>query len=117
VNVAPREVLLTLGLSESDVDSMLARRSAEVQASPTSTAWVYDLLKEKSAGIASRISGSGRHYSADIVAVDRTGRAFKRVQIVVDTVPTTPQIVYRRDISDRGVPDVVKAFMNPAGAN
>jgi type II secretory pathway component PulK len=105
VNTAPREALLTLSnLSQSDVDSLLARRSTEMLTNPESIAWVYDVLKEKSVGLGNRITGRGRQYTADIVAVSRGGRAFKRVRIVVDTVPTTPRIIYRRDLTDRGWP-------------
>lgn len=105
INTAPREALLTLNnLTEGDVDSLIARRSTEMLTNPESVAWVYDVLKEKSVGLGNRITGRGRQYSADIVAVSRNGRAFKRVRIVVDTVPTTPRIVYRRDLTDRGWP-------------
>lgn len=105
INTAPREALLTLSnLTESDVDSLLARRSTEMLTNPESIAWVYDVLKEKSVGLGNRITGRGRQYSAEIVAVSRNGRAFKYVRIVVDTVPTTPRIIYRRDLTDRGWP-------------
>lgn len=105
VNTAPREVLLTLDpLTESDVDALLARRTSEVLNNPESTAWVYDVLKEKSIGLGNRITGRGRQFSADIVATSRNSRAFKRVRIIVDTSFTTPRIVYRRDITDRGNP-------------
>jgi type II secretory pathway component PulK len=105
INTAPREALLTLNnLSESDVDSLIARRSTEMLTNPESIAWVFDILKEMSVGLGNRITGRGRQYSADIVAVSRNGRAFKRVRIVVDTVPTTPRIIYRRDLTDLGWP-------------
>ena len=116
VNTAPREVLLTLNISESDVDALLARRTSEVQANPGSRAWVYDVLKEKSRGLGRRITGRGRQYSADIIASSRNGRAFKRVRIVVDTTPTTLRIVYRRDITDRGRPAVLDAQVPVQGA-
>jgi type II secretory pathway component PulK len=105
VNTAPREVLLTIPtLTSSDVDALLARRPAAVQAKPNSMAWVYDVLKEKSVGLAQYIWAEGSHYSADIVAVSGNGRAFNRVKIVVDVSGTTPRIVFRRDLSMRGFP-------------
>lgn len=105
VNAAPREVLLCVeGLEEADVDTLISRRPTEVQANPTSIAWVYDSLKEKAVGIGNRICGQGRQFSADIIAMSGNGRGFKRVRIVVDAGATTPRIVYRRDISERGNP-------------
>jgi len=50
------------------------------------------------------ITGSSTVYSADIVTVSQDGRAFKRVKVVVDASSGTPQIVYRRDLSDAGWP-------------
>ncbi len=107
VNTAPREVLVALGIDEANVDALLARRTSEVQSNPGSRAWVYDVLKDKSVNLGRLITGRGRQYSADIVATSRNGRAFKRIRIVIDTAPTTPRIVYRRDITDRGRPAVL----------
>ena len=42
--------------------------------------------------------------SADILAISGNGRAFKRVRIVVSVAGTTPQVIYRRDLSDQGFP-------------
>jgi hypothetical protein len=42
--------------------------------------------------------------SADILAVSANGRAYKRVRIVVDVSGDAPQIIYRREITDRGWP-------------
>ncbi|GIW76871.1 MAG: hypothetical protein KatS3mg104_1934 [Phycisphaerae bacterium] len=105
INQAPREVLLTLpNLSESEVDSLISRRSTESMTHPTSIAWVYDVLKEKSVGLANLITGRGRQFCADIVAVSDRARAFKWIRIVVDTTSSTPRIVYRRDLTERGWP-------------
>jgi type II secretory pathway component PulK len=105
VNTAPRDVLLTLeGLSSSDVDSLLARRPSAVADNPASIAWVYDVLKERAVGLGNQVAGTGRQYSADLVALAGNGRAFRRVRVVIDTTPTPPRVVYRRDWTDRGWP-------------
>jgi hypothetical protein len=49
-------------------------------------------------------NNTGSQFSADIVAVSGNGRAFKRVKVVIDASQTTPTIIYRRDITDRGWP-------------
>ena len=105
VNSAPAAVLRCLpGLTDDDVNALLAARTAAVQNDPTSTQWFNDTLKGKASGIATRIIGQGKQFSADIVAVSGNGRAFKRVRIVVDTSQTPAAIVYRRDLTDGGFP-------------
>jgi type II secretory pathway component PulK len=104
VNTAPRDVLLTLpGLEEADVDRMISQRQGAA-AGDTSVAWVADALDKKAIGLGNLITGTSYQYSADIVAVSGNGRAFKRCRIVVNAAGTTPQIVYRRDLTDRGWP-------------
>jgi type II secretory pathway component PulK len=104
VNMAPRDVLLCLpGLESSDVDTLISARQSN-PAGETSVAWVAEALKQKAVGLGDKITGKSYQYSADILAVSGNGRAFKRVRIVVNASGQTPQILYRRDISDRGWP-------------
>jgi hypothetical protein len=104
VNTAPRDVLLTLpGLEEADVDRLISQRPTS-PTGDTSIAWVADALDKKAIGLGNLITGTSYQYSADIVAVSANGRAFKRCRIVVNAAGTTPQIVYRRDLTDRGWP-------------
>ena len=104
VNVAPREVLMCLpGLESAEVEKLIAARASN-QPGTTTVGWVLDALQQKARGLGTRITGKSSQYSADIVAVTGNGRAFKRVRIVVDASGTTPQITYRRDLTDRGWP-------------
>ena len=103
VNTAPREVLLTLpGLDTSDVDKMISQRRSLTTTQSTQIAWVADALGQKAIGLGSRITGRGYQYYAYVIAVSGNGRAFKQVRVVIDTTGTAPQIVYRRDVTDRG---------------
>jgi DNA uptake protein ComE-like DNA-binding protein len=103
VNTAPREVLLTVPNFESDdVEKIIGQRS---DASGTSLAWLPDLIGTKKAvGLEKYITAQTSQYSADILAVSGNGRSFKRVKIVIDSRRGTPQIVYRRDMTERGWP-------------
>jgi hypothetical protein len=105
VNTAPRVVLYCIdGLEAADVDNLISARQQN-DPSSTSVAWIADVLgQKKSHGMAAKVTGTSYQYSADILAVSGNGRAFKRCRIVVDTSQTTPQIIYRRDITDRGWP-------------
>ncbi|HOW69973.1 MAG TPA: type II secretion system protein GspK [Phycisphaerae bacterium] len=103
VNTAPREVLLTLdGLDTADVDKLVSQRRSLTTTQSTSIAWVADALGQKAVGLGNRITGRGYQYSAYVLAASGNGRAFKQVRVVIDASGTTPQIVYRRDITDRG---------------
>lgn len=106
VNQAPRDVLLTLPfLQEADVDKLLAARPGAIESNPSSTTWVGEALgRQLTAQERARITGAGRQFSADIVAVSPDGRAFKRVRIVVDTIASPVRIVFRRDVSELGFP-------------
>lgn len=105
VNSAPREVLFCLGSLESaDVDKLLTERQRAASTTTNSIAWVVDALDRKAIGLGNLITGKSSRYSADILAVSGDGRAFKRVRIVVDASGTEPQIIYRRDLTDRGWP-------------
>ena len=105
VNTAPKPVLMCLdGLAEGDVDTLLARRQSTTTEESTSLAWVATALGPKAVGLGSQITGSSSRYSAHIVAVSNNGRAFKRVRVVVDAAQSPPQIIYRRDLTDRGWP-------------
>jgi type II secretory pathway component PulK len=106
VNQAPRDVLRALPfLTDADVDKLLSARPGAIESNPTSTAWVNAALgRTLSAAERAWITGAGRQFSADIVAVSPDGRAFKRVRIVVDTISSPVRIVFRRDLSDQGFP-------------
>jgi type II secretory pathway component PulK len=109
LNEAPREAFVAwagFGLTTADIDAILAYRAANRPSNPRSIGWVIEALPNfsaSSAGLAA-FAGAGRHWSADIVAVAPRGRAFRRVRIIVDTGTTPMQIIYRRDITDRGLP-------------
>jgi type II secretory pathway component PulK len=102
VRTAPREVLLTLPkLDSSDVDKIISARSSATK--PDTLSWFAEALKQKAVGLGPVVTAKASQYSADILAVSGNGRSYRRVRVVINT-RQTPQIVYRRDISDRGWP-------------
>lgn len=107
VNTAPRDVLLCVdGMDEARVDRLLSARKTETTMGATTMQWASSVLGMSNQQMSERFTGQSYRYSADILAVSRNGRAYKRVRIVVDTANTTtgPQIIYRRDLTDRGWP-------------
>lgn len=104
VATAPEEVLLCLpNLDQADVDNLITRRE-DTALDKTNLAWVSAALGQKAVGLGNMITSVATQYSADIVAVSGDGRAFRRCRIVIDISKGTPQIIYRRDLSDWGWP-------------
>jgi type II secretory pathway component PulK len=107
INTAPRDVLMCIEtLDPADVDKLISARPAAGSIKPGDLSWVISALGERtiSAQLGSRITTHTYQWTADILAVSGNGRAFKRCRIIVDTASGTPQIVYRRDLTQKGWP-------------
>jgi type II secretory pathway component PulK len=105
INTAPRDVLLCLdNLESADVDKLIAARPSPDNIQPGQLSWVVNAIGAKAVNLGSQITTRTFQWSADILAASGNGRAFKRCRIVVDLRSGTPQIVYRREITDRGWP-------------
>lgn len=105
VNTAPKEVLLCLPrLEESDVAALMAKR-AGAETDRTSITWVAEVLpREKAAAIGGSITTRSYQFSADIVSVAPTGRAFRRCRVVVDARQSPPKVIYRQNLTHLGWP-------------
>lgn len=110
INTAPPAVVACLsGLEEGEADKLLARRrTIDTSAlAANGIGWVAEAITPERAAAArlgSQITTRTNQWSADILAASGNGRAFKRVRIVVDNRGGTPQIIYRRDLTQRGWP-------------
>ena len=116
VNVctAPKEVLLCLpGLEESDVTALLAKRAAS-GTDLTTTLWVFEVLaRDKAVGIRSYITVKTYQFSADIVSLAASGRAFKRCRVVIDSRTSPPKVIYWQDLTHLGwplAPEIIEAL-------
>ena len=105
VNRAPKPVLLCLpSLEESDVDSLIAKRSS-ASTELDSIAWVVDVLDQnKAVAIGEFISTHAYQYRADIVSVSNNGRAFRRYVSILDTLQTPTRIKYWKSLTHMGWP-------------
>ena len=105
VNTAPREVLLCLpGLDDGDASALISAR-AGVNTDRTNIAWVAEVLpREKASAIGGNITAVSYFFSADIVSVPPTGRAFKRCRVVIDARTSPPKVIYRQNLTHLGWP-------------
>jgi hypothetical protein len=103
INTAPRAVLACINnMTPGDVDKLIARRGAG--GTDGALGWVVEAIGDQAAGRLTGVTGRSYQYTADILAVSGNGRAFKRCRIIIDTREGTPQITYRRDLTERGWP-------------
>lgn len=105
VNTAPREVLAALPeMSDALAQTILsARLTAGGLTSPADL--VRLLPREAAIALGDLVTFRSYACSADIVAVDASGRSFKRlVAVIVGRTDGAPRVVYTRDLTALGWP-------------
>lgn len=104
VNTASETVLGYL-LGPDNASKLIAARQARTQVD-TNYAWIVEAL-----GITNPVppqvplqmlTGKCSQVTADIAAVGRHGRGYRRSKIVLDVSTATPRIIYRRNLSGLG---------------
>jgi DNA uptake protein ComE-like DNA-binding protein len=103
INTAGRDVLACLpGVGLENADRIIAYRQSypdQLQ----SVAWITQALEpELARATGPYITTRSYQFTADIAAVGRDGRGYRRVLFVFDTSGEAPKIIYRRDLSHLG---------------
>lgn len=104
INVASREVIATLPeLNEGDADAIVGYRLSNLD-NLTSVAWITEALNdpEKVAAIAPFITDKGHQFTADISALGKNMKGYRRSIIVFDISEELPKILYRREMTREG---------------
>lgn len=106
VNTAPPEVLLCLPqLEDGDAKALVAQRPTDTSVDRSNISWVVNALsRPKALAIGSYITGVTYTFSADIVSVAASGRAFRRCRVVIDARTSPPKVIYRQDLTRLGWP-------------
>lgn len=103
VNTASATVLACIPGIGSDKASQLVAARTTQSTPPTSLAWVVPILGEASAIAAGPyLTVNSYQLSADVAAVGRNGRGYRRTRFVLDNSTGTPRIVYRRNLTPLG---------------
>ncbi len=109
VNTASATVLSCLPSMTVDLANQIVTARAQQSTPSTNLQWVATLLPSNVRQDAGRwMTTRSYQVSADIAAVGRNGRGYRRTLFVIDssampiTGATTPQIVYRRNLSSLG---------------
>jgi type II secretory pathway component PulK len=107
INTAPAAVLACLpGMDINTAQQLVSYRESN-SANFNSIGWIVDALGRNNAALTrlaqgDYITAKTFQFTADIAAVGRFGRGYRRVRFVFDTSEGTPKIVYRRDLSRLG---------------
>lgn len=104
VATAPLAVLMCIpGMDQTTAQSLISRRTGITD--PSDMTWVVQALNSTSAAlVGSYITTRTFVISADIVATDEHGRAFRRYWVVIDNRGTAPQVIYFKDLTGLGWP-------------
>jgi type II secretory pathway component PulK len=103
INTASETVLACIpGILTEKAGAVVAARTQRQQGD-SSIAWLRDVLGDEGALLAGKyITGRTNQFSADVAAVGRHGRGYRRVRFVIDNSTGTPRVIYRRDLSSLG---------------
>ncbi len=103
VNTASGTVLACVpGIGTDNAAKLVAARQSRT-ATDTNISWVVDALGAEAAVQAGPfLTGQTSQVSADVAAVGRQGRGFRRARFVIDTSTGAPRVVYRRNLAPLG---------------
>jgi type II secretory pathway component PulK len=104
INTAPAAVLACVpGIGVDKADQVVAYRQSQTLTQLESVAWLKEVLDDAGAIQAGPyITTKSYQFTADIAAVGRHGRGYRRTMFVFDTSEGAPKIIYRRDLSGLG---------------
>ncbi len=103
VNTAGAAVLACVpGIGTDKAAKLLSARQSRTTAD-TNIAWVADTLGAQGAVQAGPyLTGQSWQAGADVAAVGRHGRGYRRTKFVIDTSTGAPRIIYRRNLAPLG---------------
>lgn len=103
VNTASEAVLACIpGIGAENAATLVAHRRTNPNRRNT-VAWVVEALGEQVAvQVGPYLTGRSYQFTADVAAVGRFGRGYRRTRFVFDLADGTPRIVFRQDLSHLG---------------
>jgi len=103
VNTASEAVLACIpGIGLEKASDLVAARRARAQ-QDTNIAWVTKTLEIENARRAGPfLTGQSWQVTADVAAVGRHGRGYRRTRFLIDASTGTPRIIYRRNLAVSG---------------
>jgi type II secretory pathway component PulK len=102
VNTASEAVLACIPGASGKRSAILAARARRAEQS--GIAWVVDAIDDRQAARSAGpyITGQTFQVTADVAAVGRNGRGYRRTKFIIDIGTGTPRIIYRRNLAGLG---------------
>ena len=102
VNTASQTVLACVpGIGTDKAAQLVAARENRTQPS-TGLAWVATIISDGIKTAGPWLTGRTYQINADVAAVGRHGRGYRRSQFIIDSSTGTPRIIYRRNLAPLG---------------
>lgn len=102
VNTASQTVLACIPGITADMAAQLVSARESGTQPPTGLAWVAPILGTGVKAAGPWLTGVTYQVCADVAAVGRHGRGYRRAQFIVDSSTGTPRIIYRRNLASLG---------------
>ncbi|MBN1517811.1 general secretion pathway protein GspK [Candidatus Sumerlaeota bacterium] len=104
VNTAPQSVLTCVpGIGEEYAGTLVAQRLTLDTEALHSIAWIASVLpRENAIEAGPYLTTRSRQFRADLAAVGKYGRGYRREAFVIDTAGDDAMVVYRKDLSRLG---------------
>jgi DNA uptake protein ComE-like DNA-binding protein len=105
VNTASETVMRCLPGMDTNTASQIVTARLNQTTPDANYAWLVDegIVKAGAAPAwLANITGKSSQYMADVAAVGRNGRGYRRTKFVIDASGTTPRIIYRRNLAPLG---------------
>jgi DNA uptake protein ComE-like DNA-binding protein len=95
------EAVLALIVGADRASSLVAARLSRAQQTRDMT-WAIETLSDIIPRVGPFLTGSSYQVSADVAAVGRNGRGYRRARFVIDMSSGSPKIIYRRNLAPLG---------------
>ncbi len=104
-------VLETIGLTKEEIDAIIIARGEIDNDTITLDEFIKATeIKFKNNNVTEKLTTNTHQFTADILAISKNGKAFKRVKLIIDALPEgssdtiSPKVIYYKDITHLGWP-------------
>ena len=102
VNTASETVLASIPAIGPTKAAELVSARLQTARQTSDITWLTEALGQSAEAIAEFLTISTYQFTADVAAVGRHGRGYRRARLVIDSTTGKPRIIYRRNLSQLG---------------
>ena len=102
VNTASEAVLASIPVIGAAKAAELVSARLQTARQSSDIAWFKEVMGQSAEAIAEFLTISTYQVTADVAAVGRHGRGYRRARLIIDSTTGKPRIIYRRNLSQLG---------------